>query len=240
MEVEQNIACGESRLTKPLQHCVDSDSAHGSARLMNRGQGNREQAGVFHVVDSGHPDFGRHTNAQVVQRLEEPRSREVVRTDDTIRTRAAQHLSDVLLVVRLNSEHCGFKSRLCLGDRFTIAGNAGINSGRGSGAANEDNSPASAAEQMRRNRVSGTAVVDSNQIVTAAFGIGKQVAIQQNDGDPGLVENFADGAVDRVLPWGQFERGKKDPRNFSRNKLAAGLRSLLFDIGRIAQRTPPK
>jgi hypothetical protein len=217
VEVKQNIARGEFRLAKPLQHCVDRDSAYRSARLMNRGKGNREQAGVFHVVDSGHPDFCGHTNAQVGKRLEKPSGCEVVRTDDTIRTRAAQHLPDALLIVRLNSEHRGFKSSLSLGDRFTISDNTGIDSGRRSGAANEDYSPASAAKKMRCNGVTGAPVVDSNQIVTAALGIWKQVAVQQNDGDAGLVKNLADRAVDRVLPRSQFERGKKDPGNFSRN-----------------------
>ncbi len=107
-------------------------------------------------------------------------------------------------------------------------------------AANEDHATASAVKEMRCDCVPGAGVVDPNQIVTAALGIGDKVAVEKNEGDAGLVEAFGNRPVDSVLPWSQFQRGKEDPGNFSGNELPAGLCSLLLDIGRVAQRTSPK
>jgi hypothetical protein len=57
---------------------------------------------------------------------------------------------------------------------------------------------------------------------------------------PALVEGLGDIPVDDVLSRRQLQRGKEDSRNLSCNELPAGLRSLLFNIGRVAQRTPPE
>ncbi len=65
IEVEQNIACRQARLPQPLQHGADGNRTHRRARLMDRGKGNRKQAGVFDVVDAGHADFRRYAHAEV-------------------------------------------------------------------------------------------------------------------------------------------------------------------------------
>lgn len=93
---------------------------------------------------------------------------------------------------------------------------------------------------MRSHNVPSAAIIDSDQIVTATLGIRDKVAIEKNEGDPGFVETIGDGPVDSVLPRSQFQRSKKDPGDFSRNELTAGLGSLLFNVGRVSQGASPQ
>ena len=87
---------------------------------------------------------------------------------------------------------------------------------------------------MRRDGVPGAAVIDSNQIVTAALGIRDEVPVQKDQSDARFVEDPGDGLVECVLPRSQFQRGEEDAGHLPRHKLPAGLRSLLFDMGRVA------
>ncbi|WP_218280546.1 hypothetical protein [Verrucomicrobium spinosum] len=54
------------------------------------------------------------------------------------------------------------------------------------------------------------AVVDAHQIVSAAFGVGQKVAVQQYYGDASLIQGSDDAVVRLVLIVGGFQRSEED------------------------------
>ena len=56
-------------------------------------------------------------------------------------------------------------------------------------------------------------IVDGHQVEVAAMWERHQIAVEQHDRQARLLESFHDAPVDRLLPPGQFERGKEHPRN---------------------------
>ena len=219
VEVQQNVARRKFRIPQPLQHRRDSCHAHSGAGLMNGGQRNRQEAGVFDVIDAHHTDFVRHADAEFIQSFQQVRRREIVRANETIRTDFVESGFDLYLVVRLDAADVGLKLRVGSEDSLAITGNACIYRRSGTGTAQKNQPAAAAPQQVRGDRITGSTIVDSNQIVRAAIRICHQVPVQQNHGDPGLVERVRDAAVDGVLLRGQFKRCKEYARDFFRDQL---------------------
>ena len=108
MKTEKNVTRGQLWIAHPVQHRADCHRAYIRARLVNGGQGYRQQARVLNVVDAGHPNFTRHGDAEFIERLQQVCSCEIVCANETVRIDLVENGFGVLFVIRLHASNVRF------------------------------------------------------------------------------------------------------------------------------------
>ena len=89
---------------------------------------------------------------------------------------------------------------------FAVPQRSSVNGWRGSWASEEHDAPASGIHEVRGNDVAGSAVVNADEIVFAAFRIGDKIAVQQHDRYGGGVEFIDDKLIQGIPLRRQLER----------------------------------
>ena len=68
--------------------------------------------------------------------------------------------------------------------------------GAESGSGNESDSPGAEPTKMAGDLKTGTPVLDADKVVAGSFGIRKNAAVKQHNGDTGVIESARDPAVE--------------------------------------------
>ena len=90
MKIEKDISGGDVRIPNPLDHRGDRLRSHLFARLVNRGEWYRQEARIFHIVDSTQADLLGHGKLDVT-------FRRYVKATDTQRKEATATLARAVL-----------------------------------------------------------------------------------------------------------------------------------------------
>src|SRR5882762_3201154 len=135
----------------------------------------------------------------------------VVGAGDAIRMSGLHDRPDTLDVVCIHAVRQGaielHTGRVqCL----AVTGFALIDGRSGVFGANEQNAPTSEAQEMLRDDVSGTTIVNANEVVTSSLRIRNEGPIQKDDGNSRLIEGADNSAVALILERCQFQRREKD------------------------------
>src|SRR5947207_12432298 len=146
----------------------------------------------------------------------------VVGAGDALRARGLHERLDTLDAVRIHAVrqgpielHTGRVQCLPVTRFALIDGRGGVLG------ANEKNAPTSEAQQMLRDDVSGTAIVDANEVMTPGLRIGNEGAIQQDHGNSSLIEGADNSSVVLVLEGRQFQWREEDSGDLALDVLQA-------------------
>ena len=199
MEIEQNVARRKRGVPEPLQHRADGRCPHCRTRLVNGGERHRKKTRVLDVVNSRQPHTARDAHTEFVERLEEMPCGEIVGANDTVGTMLCERRFQLLPILRLDPADARFEAAGRVGESLAISRDPRIDSGRGTRSANEHDPPATRADEMGRDDVARSVIIDANQIIPAPLRVRDQVAIEKNHGDAGSIERLRDAAIDRVL-----------------------------------------
>ena len=200
-----------------LQHRVDRNCAHRRAGLVDCGERNREQAGVFDIVDADHLRIfpGTLTPQSVRNCLQQTRGGEIVRTDDAVRSQTAQHFLHAFL-----GHPARFGTRRVHGPACAPAIASRYPAIRASTVGADPGQPMKITRQHpRRMRCDVTAYparrfVDSHKIVTAALGIRDEVPVQRTRAMPALSKIPAMVSLSASFPGVNSNGAKKTPATF--------------------------
>jgi hypothetical protein len=145
-------------------------------------------------------------------------------------------LSEGCFLVLVEVEHeSGIDGKAAHEEGFAVAGDALIDGGCCTGVAEKGDAAGAESEKVLGGGEAGAAVVDANEIVMAAAGVGEEVAIEEDDGDAGFVEGFNNPCVGEVVGAEGFEGGEENARDFAGDILAAKLeRMVLAGAGFVA------
>jgi len=149
----------------------------------------------------------RNSVLELQQRMHQMSCGAVVGAGDALRARGLHERLDTLDAVRIHAVrqgpielHTGRVQCLPVTRFALIDGRGGVLG------ANEKNAPTSEAQQMLRDDVSGTAIVNANEVMTSSLRIRNEGAIQQDHGNSSLIEGADNSSVVLVLGGRQFQR----------------------------------
>ena len=175
---------------------------------------------------------------RLVERSEELRGGEVVGADEAVRTRLAKHAFHLGAIGRVDS--ADVRGEPGVVQRLLVAADARVDRGRRAWTSDKGHAATALLEEMRRQHVAGSPVIDADEVVVAAGGVRHEIAIEEDDRDAGPIEDVRDTPIDRVLLGRELERCEEDPRDFPGHQLTARLRGLLLDIGPVGERRAPE
>src|SRR5678815_532984 len=184
MKVQQNISRRQFRSPYSLDHRSDGSSAHDCAGLVKGCERNRQEAGVFHIVNACHSDIVRNGNAQVRQCPQKARRCEIVCTNDAFGTELLQNFFNLGLVLRVDAANLRATFELCIGHRLPIAGDSRIDCRRGPRSAEKNDTAVFASDQVLGNDISRPPVIDADQVVAAPFWIRDQICLLYTSPSP--------------------------------------------------------
>src|SRR5438552_9314792 len=164
----------------------------------------------------------RNSELELQQRMHQMSCGAVVGAGDALRARGLHERLDTLDAVRIPAVRQGpTELHTGRGQCLPVTRLALIDGRGGVLGANEKNAPASEAQQMLRDDVSGTAIVDTNEVMTSSLRIRNEGAIQQDHGNSRLIERADNSSVVLVLGGRQFQRREEDPGDLALDVLQA-------------------
>jgi len=148
----------------PLEHHRKRRFANLAGRLTQSRQRHRQETGVVHIIDAHQPHIIRNPVLELQQRMHQMSCGAVVGAGDAIRMSGLHDRPDTLDVVCIHAVRQGaielHTGRVqCL----AVTGFALIDGRGGVFGANEQNAPTSEAQEMLRDDVSGTTIVNANE-----------------------------------------------------------------------------
>src|SRR5206468_3828118 len=119
--------------------------------------------------DTCHSHFVWHGNPEFIQRPQQVSGSEIICAYETVWADLGKSGLYLSLVVRFDAADIRLNVPLGTEDSFAVPGDASIHCRRRTRPSYKDNTPASAPQEVRCDRVSGSAVVDADKVVVAAI-----------------------------------------------------------------------
>ena len=222
MRLQEDVADGRVGPADAIQHRRERRGANLPRRLPQRGERDRQETRVLHVVNPDEPHVAGHRVAELEDRVHQPRGGPVVGAHDRVRTGGVHHEPDARDMCGIQPVHELRRDRRAPRvQRLAIARFPGMDGRRGMLDADEGNPPRSETEQVFGDPVTSATVVDADEIVGPALRVRAGRAIQQDDRNARRVERVRNLQVDSVLARGPFERREEHARDTPVDILAA-------------------
>lgn len=125
-------------------------------------------------------------------------------------------------------------------ESLAVACDSGGDGGSGVGPGNEGDALRAQLHEMLGDEESRTTVVDADEVVPGAHGVGGVAAIEEHDGNSSAFQRFDDALVDDVLGGCEFERREEDSGDFLCDVVLAELLGLFLLLGGLAHRVTPE
>ncbi|MGA8872787.1 MAG: hypothetical protein WB460_16695, partial [Candidatus Acidiferrales bacterium] len=153
---------------------------------MQSRKGDRQQTGVFHIVDSHDANIVGDTSAKQDESVHQIPSSEIVGTNKSIWSISSQDGPDQFCVGRVtDADHIASRFAGLRLQCLAIPGNASVYRRCGIGSREEGDSLGSCPNQVLGGQVSSSTVIDTDQIILTAPRIGFEAPVKKNDGDSG-------------------------------------------------------
>ena len=128
LRLQEDVACGEIGFLQSLEHCHESHSTNVTAVLMLGGERNRQEARVFHVIDSNYANILRNTYSASGEPLHDPSCGDVVGTDNCVRTAVSEHgLQEMMILWIADAYKILLLGEAASEESFAIAGDSAVN-----------------------------------------------------------------------------------------------------------------
>src|SRR2546421_10516941 len=207
---------------EPLKHHCQRRLTNFPGRLTQSRQRHRQETCVVHIIDAHQPNIMRNSVLELQQRMHQMSCGAVVGAGDPLGTPGLHDRLDTLDVVRVHAVrqgpielHTGRVQCLPVPRFALIDGRGGVLG------ANEKNAPTSEAQEMLRDDVSGTTIVDADEVMTSSLRVRNEGTIQKDHGNSSRIEGADNSSVVLVLRRREFQRREEDSGDLALDVLQA-------------------